>query len=181
MSDKKIKVHTDKRGKDHIDIYTGDPKEEHKSIHINIDTQTGKGNIVDTTNGQKEVTNTQCYLTSACMRHYLEEFDDNCYELSMLRWFRDKFVSKSDIEHYYEIAPTIVDNIERLENNENIFNYIYEIVIAPCVKAIEMGDFEFAYKRYKSSILCLEEEFGTKEIKKGHTKSLRTIYKTRMA
>ena len=115
------------------------------------------------------------------MKHYSEEFDDNCYELSILRWFRDTFVSKSDIAHYYEIAPTIVDNIEKSEDNENFFNYIYDTVIAPCVKAIEMGDFEFAYKRYKNSILCLEEEFGTKEIKKGHIKSLGTIYKTRMA
>lgn len=35
-----------------------------------------------------------CYLTSACMRHFQDEFDDNCYELSILRWFRDNFVSK---------------------------------------------------------------------------------------
>ena len=36
-----IDVHTDKNGKDHIDIYDKDPKEkDHKSIHINIDTNT---------------------------------------------------------------------------------------------------------------------------------------------
>ena len=34
------------------------------------------------------------YLTSACMKKYAEQFDDNCYELKLLRWFRDKFVSK---------------------------------------------------------------------------------------
>ncbi len=39
---KEIKVHTDKRGKDHIDIYTNDPKEDHESIHINWDSETGK-------------------------------------------------------------------------------------------------------------------------------------------
>ncbi len=42
MTDKEIKVHTDKRGKDHVDIYTKDPKEEHDSIHINWDSTTGE-------------------------------------------------------------------------------------------------------------------------------------------
>ena len=44
--DKYIKVHTDKRGKDHIDIYDNDPRDTHTSIHINWDIDTGKGNIV---------------------------------------------------------------------------------------------------------------------------------------
>jgi hypothetical protein len=29
-------AHDDKRGTTHIDIYSGDPKEEHDSIHLNI-------------------------------------------------------------------------------------------------------------------------------------------------
>ena len=115
------------------------------------------------------------------MKHYLADFDDNCYELSVLRWFRDKFVSKSDKEHYYEIAPTIVENIEQMENNEYIFNHIYDTIIVPCVKAIEMGDFEFAYKRYKSSILCLEEEFCTKEFQKEPVKSLKLCSNSALA
>ncbi len=49
MGDKEIRVHTDKNGKDHIDVYSNDPKEDHTSIHININTDTGKGNIVDIT------------------------------------------------------------------------------------------------------------------------------------
>lgn len=42
MADKEIKVHIDKRGKRHVDIYNGDPKGEHSSVHINIDPTTGK-------------------------------------------------------------------------------------------------------------------------------------------
>lgn len=85
MDNKEIRVHTDKRGKDHVDIYSIDPKDDHTSIHINIDTSTGKGTIVDTTSGSKETTDTQCYLTTACMRYYKKDFDDNCEELSILR------------------------------------------------------------------------------------------------
>ena len=43
------------------------------------------------------------------MKHQLKYFDDNCYELTTLRWFRDKFVTKSDIQYYYQIAPIIVN------------------------------------------------------------------------
>lgn len=37
MDDKEIRAHTDKRGKDHVDIYSNDPKVDHNSIHINWD------------------------------------------------------------------------------------------------------------------------------------------------
>lgn len=93
------------------------------------------------------------------MRHFNEDFDDAGYELTILRWFRDKFVSKEDIEHYYEIAPTIVDAINESSESDAIYNYIYEHVIDECVKAIELGNYEFAYNRYKSSILAFEEEY----------------------
>lgn len=105
-----------------------------------------------------------CYLTSACMRHFQDEFDDNCYELTILRWFRDNFVSKEDKKVYYDVAPTIVKNIDALDDNGQIYDYIYEKVVDACVKAIEKGDYEFAYKRYKSSVLALNEQFGEKEI-----------------
>ncbi len=101
MNDKEIRVHTDKREKEHIDVYSNDPRENHTSIHINVDTNTGIGRIVDTTSGEKETTDIQWYLTTACMRHMMGKFDDNCEELKTLRWFRDNFVSKEEIDHYY--------------------------------------------------------------------------------
>lgn len=66
-----IDVHTDKRGKDHVDIYDRNPRDPgHSSIHIDIDTNTGKGSITDTTSGSKETTDTSCYLTTACIRYF---------------------------------------------------------------------------------------------------------------
>lgn len=38
------------------------------------------------------------------MKHYMNEFDDNCYYLDILRWFRDNFVSSEDKKEYYEVA-----------------------------------------------------------------------------
>lgn len=119
-----------------------------------------KGSITDTTSGSKETTDTQCYLTTACMRHKMEKFDDNCEELTILRWFRNKFVSEEDIKHYYETAPIIVEAIDELENNDSIYNYIYNNVVNACVVAIKNGDYDFAYNRYKNSVLALEEQFA---------------------
>ena len=142
-------------------IYDKRPdKEGHSSIHINYNTETGKGSIVEHgSDGVSTSTDIICYLTTACMRHYLEKFDDNCYELTVLRWFRDNFVSKEDVKHYYKIAPMIVEAIEQEEHKDIIYNYIYDNVVDACVEAIENGDYNFAYNRYKESILSLEQTY----------------------
>lgn len=169
MGDKEIRVHEDKKGKDHIDIYDGDPKGEHTSIHINWDSDTGKGTIVDTTNGDKETTNIGCYLTTACLVHFKENFDDNCEELTILRWFRDNYVLKEDIKHYYEVAPLIVEAINEKEQSDLIYDYIYDNIVDYCVEQIKDGNYEEAYERYKNSVLSLEQTF----LKNKNTKVLR--------
>lgn len=114
-----------------------------------------------------------CYLTSACMKHFKENFDDKCYELEVLRWFRDNFVSKEDIKHYYEIAPQIVLAISQCGHDDIVYDYIYDNVVDACVNAIENGDYEFAYNRYKSSILSLEESFVKPLIQENSDKVLK--------
>ena len=101
-----------------------------------------------------------CYLTTACMQHFAQQFNDKCYELQLLRWFRNNFVSEEDITHYYETAPIIVDAINQLPNNNVIYSQIYFDIIEYCVKAIEQGQYDIAYKRYKDSILALEEKYA---------------------
>ena len=129
-----VRVDTDKRGKDHIDIYDKDPKGPHEeSIHITIEPD-GSGTITTKSGDEpRETTDTQCFLTTACMRYFNKNFKDDCYELAMLRWFRDNFVSEEDIKHYYEIAPIIVKSINENENSDIIYNYIYNEVISYCI------------------------------------------------
>ena len=138
----------------------------HNSTHIQTDIS---GNWERTDNDRTNGTQTHssgsgCYITSACMEHFQDEFDDNCHELTVLRWFRDNFVSDEDVELYYSLAPTIVENINSLADNEEIYKYIYENVEA-CVKTIENKDYDFTYNRYKSIVLALNEQFGEKEKK----------------
>ena len=156
-----IDAHTDKSGKDHVSFYDKDPSDSsHSSIHVNWDSETGKGSIVDTTSGDKESTDISCFLTTARMRHFQDKFDDNCYELRVLRWFRDNFISQKDIEYYYKIAPIIVETINKEEKAEIIYDYIYDNVVDYCVEQIEQGNYEAAYSRYKNSFLTLEEQFA---------------------
>ena len=93
------------------------------------------------------------------MKYFQENFDDNCYELTVLRWFRDNFVSKEDIKHYYEIAPIIVEGINSEEKFSVIYDYIYDNIVDYCVEQIEQGNYEKAYNRHKNSVLILEEQF----------------------
>lgn len=142
-----------------IDIYTSDPRGPHDTIHIAVDSDTKSAHIIDTTNGKTEHKDVSCYLTTACMKHYLNNFDDNCYELSVLRWFRNNFVSKEDVKHYYQVAPSIVEAISQELRNDIVYDYIYDNIVNACVEAIENGDYEFAYSRYKSSVLALEQYY----------------------
>ena len=164
-NNKEIKVteYGNKKGAK-IDIYSPDPRTKpHDSIHIKVDTEKKTFETVTKIDGKKETSSGSCYITTNCMKHFQNKFDDNCYELTVLRWFRDNFVSKEDIELYYKVAPIIIKNIEEIDDNDKIYEYIYNHIVEACVKAIENGNYDFAYNRYKSSVLVLNEQFGKKE------------------
>lgn len=156
-----IRIHGDDKVR--IDIYEGNEREKggHTRDTIHYDTNSGKGSIDqhNADKSEKSSTDIGCFLTTACMRHFQDKFNDNCYELEVLRWFRDNFVSKEDIEHYYTIAPIIVETINKEEKSKIIYDYIYDTIVDYCVEQIEYGNYTDAYNRYKSSVLSLEEHF----------------------
>ncbi len=107
--------------------------------------------------------------------YFQENFDDNCYELTVLRCFRDNFVSKEDIKHYYEVAPTIVEGINNEEKSDIIYDYIYDNIVDYCVEQIEEGNYDKAYSRYKNSVLVLEEQFAKPLLEQKFTKVLKRV------
>ena len=147
----------------------------HNSTHITSDlNENWERTDNDRDNGtQTHSSGTGCYLTTACMKHMQKKFADNCEELTVLRWFRDNFVSEEDISHYYKTAPIIVDGIDKSEDNKKIYEYIYENVVDVCVKAIKNKDYNFAYNRYKSSILALEEQYARRNLEERLVKVLK--------
>ncbi len=106
--------------------------------------------------------NSGCYLTSACVQ--VRGLPDNCYELQTLRRFRDLYMMNSiegrkEVEKYYDLAPKIVDKINRTNEADCIYERIYENLIIPCVKLIECGDNEACFKLYYDYTQKLTVEF----------------------
>lgn len=105
-----------------------------------------------------------CFLTSACVD--AKGLTDDCYELTVLRQFRDGYLSsqacgKCEISHYYLVAPQIVDKINALPNARDVFEQIYKELVLPCVKHIESGEYTTAHSLYREYVLALEQQYIT--------------------
>ena len=155
-----IKINTDKNGNDHISFYEGEVDGEHSAVHVNVNYEKESWSSTTHNEDKSESDNSSggCYLTSACIKHFQNNFDDNCEELSILRWFRDNFVSKEDVVHYYTVAPSIVKSIDDEPDSDKIYKDIYNNVIVACINEIKQGKYDFAYRRYKKSGLELEKK-----------------------
>ena len=105
-----------------------------------------------------------CFLTSACVR--AKGLPDDCYELQTLRYFRDTYLKateegQEEVRRYYDIAPLLVDRINRMETAELIYENIYNRLIIPCIKLIEAGNNAECYRMYQSYTQKLCDEFLT--------------------
>ncbi len=83
-----------------------------------------------------------CFLTTACVEHQGKA--DDCYELTMLRDFRDCHMLATKegrylVKLYYDIAPKIVEAIEIDSNKKQIYEQISS-VIDQCVSLINKGE-----------------------------------------
>ena len=101
-----------------------------------------------------------CFLTSACVEFM--GLPDNCHELTILRAFRDDYLSTTEkgkqlVDKYYAIAPAIVDKIERKQNKKERYDYIYQVVLK-CVEEIEKGNNENAVSIYADMVQKLQED-----------------------
>lgn len=103
-----------------------------------------------------------CYLTTACVGY--KGLADDCVELSTLREFRDTYMKelpsgKEEVQEYYETAPGIVDAINSSDEAGCVYEAIYSDVIEPCVKLIQEGKNEEAYKKYKEMVADLKSKY----------------------
>ena len=145
-----------------LSVYSNDPQKPHSSTHVKVNEKEGTFTVTTQDEDRKEKreeSTGNCYLTTACIKHFKGTFYDDCEELTILRWFRDNYVSQEDVEQYYKTAPIILDAIESTSNSDTTYDYIYENVVSACVDAIKSGDYDFAYNRYKNSVLTFEKSF----------------------
>lgn len=106
--------------------------------------------------------NAGCFITTATCKS--RNLPDDCKELTTLRMFRDSYMRENcereeEVREYYRIAPIICSNIEKKDENERIYNNIYENWIKPSVEAIDKGQYHEAYELYKKMVLILKEQY----------------------
>lgn len=99
-----------------------------------------------------------CFITTAVMKAQLEEFTDNCRELTMLRRVRDEYIAHLPngpemLAAYREFAPVYVERISKRPDAETVWNLLYDEYILEAVKHAEAGHFRKAYLVY---LLMLE-------------------------
>ena len=103
-----------------------------------------------------------CFLTSACTA--ARGLPDDCHELTVLRNYRDNWLKNHPdgvllIAHYYEVAPKIVEAIDKLENRLEIWDEVYREMVVPCMEMIAKGQNEDALELYRKYTLQLKLEF----------------------
>ena len=103
-----------------------------------------------------------CFLTTACV--ISKGLPDDCDELQTLRAYRDGYLSgrpggREDIAHYYDIAPKIVNAVNRTTYPSRVWEDLYNELVLPCVRYIKDGHNDEAYGLYRKITLRLENEY----------------------
>ena len=103
-----------------------------------------------------------CYITTAVCETFHKP--DNCYELTLLRNYRDDYLTKQPegeelIRAYYDMAPTIVKHIGQREDAAQIYESIWKEYLSPCISMIEEGDQEGCQDLYIKMVENLKEEY----------------------
>jgi hypothetical protein len=101
-----------------------------------------------------------CFITTAACEYF--EKPDDCYELTMLRHFRDGWLAmqpdgENIIKEYYRIAPPIVELLNVSEQRDAIYHNIWESYIMPCVHLIEQDAYEQCRKLYEKMVNDLKK------------------------
>lgn len=103
-----------------------------------------------------------CYITTAVCASRNQR--DDCYELNLLRDYRDRYLAadrkgEALIEEYYNVAPTIVNRINKEENAGEIYENIYQEYLQKCVHLIETGRMEKCGEIYAEMVEELEKKY----------------------
>ena len=101
-----------------------------------------------------------CYITTAVCES--QHKADDCYELSLLRTFRDDYLLKSEageamVHEYYDVAPSIVKHIGKRADADAIYEGIWQQYLSPCIRLIESGQNEECVDLYKRMVYELKD------------------------
>ena len=103
-----------------------------------------------------------CYITTAVCNNLNKE--DDCTELTLLREYRDQYLLKTPegkeiVTSYYDVAPTIVNRINKEAEAKRIYQGILATYIEPCVQLIKEDKKEECKSLYSEMLLNLEKKY----------------------
>ena len=103
-----------------------------------------------------------CYITTAVCAS--RDQGDDCYELNLLRDYRDHYLTSSKegeriVEEYYNVAPTIVNRINRQADAARIYDDIYSSYLRRCIELIQADRLEECRRVYASMVEDLEKKY----------------------
>ncbi len=103
-----------------------------------------------------------CYITTAVCRCF--DKPDDCYELTLLRDYRDGYLAESPggeelIQEYYDVAPSIVKHIDQQPNALEIYQSIWDQWLSPCIEMIEASQLEDCRLHYTEMVRCMQEQY----------------------
>lgn len=103
-----------------------------------------------------------CYITTAVCETFQKP--DDCYELTILRNYRDNYLASLPegeriIKAYYDVAPTIVKHINKRKDSAAIYEDIWQRYLSPCISMIEEGKNEECKDLYIEMVEALQKEY----------------------
>jgi hypothetical protein len=98
-----------------------------------------------------------CFITTACTKYY--GLPDSCYELTVLRRFRDNHLLQTTetaafVKQYYRVAPRLVACLEISKSKNVLYKNIYRQIRNACA-CVESDNYDEAIFLYTSTILSL--------------------------
>lgn len=102
-----------------------------------------------------------CFITTACMLS--RGLPDDCEELTILRKFRDEYVSLQPngeelVNFYYFYSPRIVTQLNHHRHSCRLYDQLY-LVIRYCVNLVKKGELHKAMEAYIEMCLVLQKKF----------------------
>lgn len=99
----------------------------------------------------------------------------NCDELNFLRKFRDEHIKVSDegnalVKEYYNIAPKLIEKIDKEENSSKIYADLWTDYIVPSVKEIKQGNWQRAQDIYVMMVVDLSKKYDVEINTEGYEK-----------
>ena len=103
-----------------------------------------------------------CFITSAVCGSFGKP--DDCYELNLFRHYRDNWLAREIdgealIQEYYRVAPRIVKEIDREGNHKQIYLFIWNEYLKPCMEDIQNRRFRDCKLRYIHMVKTLKARF----------------------